>query len=65
MADGEDGVIEEILARIVGRALFVEIGASDGEENCTRNLVEAGVEGCLGRSQHDQGRGGSGRRTWC
>jgi hypothetical protein len=44
--NGEDGVIEEILARIgVTDHYFVEIGASDGEENCTRNLVEAGWRG--------------------
>jgi hypothetical protein len=44
--NGEDGVIEEILARIgVTDRYFVEIGASDGRENCTRNLVEAGWRG--------------------
>jgi hypothetical protein len=44
--NGEDGVIEEIFARIGTTDRFlVEIGASDGAENCTRNLVEAGWTG--------------------
>jgi hypothetical protein len=43
---GEDGVIAEILRRIgtTDRRL-VEIGASDGRENCTRNLLEHGWTG--------------------
>ncbi|MFZ4517542.1 MAG: hypothetical protein ACOYOP_04095 [Microthrixaceae bacterium] len=44
--NGEDGVIEELVRRVgaPGRC-FVEIGASDGEENCTRNLAEQGWRG--------------------
>jgi hypothetical protein len=39
--NGEDGIIEEIFTRLgAGGRTFVEFGASDGAENCTRNLVE-------------------------
>jgi hypothetical protein len=41
--NGEDGVIDEIFARIgTTNRHAIEIGASDGMENCTRSLVEAG-----------------------
>src|SRR5215207_1744431 len=41
--NGEDGVIEEIFARIGTTTRHaIEIGAADGEENCTRSLVESG-----------------------
>ena len=44
--NGEDGVIHEIFRRIgTSTEHFVEIGASDGTENCTRNLVENGWSG--------------------
>lgn len=55
---GEDGVIEEIFRRIgTTDRTFIEIGAADGEENCTRALVEAGwrgvwVEGSDERVEH-------------
>ena len=44
--NGEDGILERIFALIgtTNRSL-VEIGASDGQENCTRKLVEAGWTG--------------------
>jgi len=44
--NGEDGIIAEIFGRI-GRTnrSFIEIGASDGVENCTAALVEAGWRG--------------------
>lgn len=41
--NGEDGIIAVILERIgVARGTFVEIGAADGRENCTRALAETG-----------------------
>jgi hypothetical protein len=44
--NGEDGVIREVFKRIgTSDKHFVEIGASDGTENCTRNLVEHGWSG--------------------
>jgi hypothetical protein len=44
--NGEDGVIAEIFARIgTTDRRFVEIGASDGQENCTRALVDDGWTG--------------------
>jgi hypothetical protein len=44
--NGEDGIIEWIFERIgVSNQWLVEIGASDGEENCTRSLVEQGWTG--------------------
>lgn len=44
--NGEDGLIAELTTRVgaPGR-WFVEIGASDGGENCTRALAEAGWSG--------------------
>ena len=44
--NGEDGILERIFG-LVGTTnrFLVEIGASDGEENCTRSLVEAGWSG--------------------
>jgi len=43
---GEDGLLEALIDRVgaPGR-IFVEIGASDGEENCTRSLAERGWRG--------------------
>ena len=39
--NGEDGILDEILRRLsVDTGTAVEIGASDGEENITRALVE-------------------------
>ena len=44
--NGEDGVIDEVMRRIgTASRTFVEIGASDGRENCTRALVEQGWTG--------------------
>lgn len=44
--NGEDGVIEEIFRRIgADSKVFVEVGAADGVENCTRNLLEDGWTG--------------------
>lgn len=44
--NGEDGILEEIFARIGPKdRSFIEIGASDGAENCTRALVESGWNG--------------------
>lgn len=44
--NGEDGVIAELLRRLgIADGTFVEIGASDGAENCTRALAERGFRG--------------------
>lgn len=44
--NGEDGILAEIFRRVGdGRRVFVEIGASDGAENCTANLVSKGWSG--------------------
>jgi hypothetical protein len=44
--NGEDGLIAALLARIgAGDRTFVEIGCSDGRENCTRALAEDGWRG--------------------
>src|SRR6476646_1136130 len=44
--NGEDGLIAALLERIgEGDRTFVEIGCSDGEENCTRALAEDGWRG--------------------
>lgn len=44
--NGEDGILAEVFARIGPKdQSFIEIGASDGAENCTRALVEAGWRG--------------------
>lgn len=43
---GEDGLIAALLERIDVRSrTFVEIGAADGRENCTRALAERGWRG--------------------
>jgi hypothetical protein len=43
---GEDGVIDEIFRRIgTTNRRLVEVGASDGRENCTRNLLDQGWTG--------------------
>ena len=48
--DGEDGIVAEIFTRIAPKDRpFIEIGASDGKENCTRALVEQGWQGCGSR----------------
>jgi hypothetical protein len=53
--NGEDGVIEEIFRRIgTSNEKFVEIGASDGAENCTRNLVEHGWTGVWIEADHQK-----------
>lgn len=39
--NGEDGILEAVLDRVgSGSRFVVEIGAADGEENCTRHLIE-------------------------
>lgn len=44
--NGEDGVILEILRRLdVRKPVFLELGASDGVENCTHNLLLHGGRG--------------------
>lgn len=44
--NGEDGILREIFNRLdMDRGTFVETGCSDGSENCTRSLVEAGWSG--------------------
>ena len=44
--NGEDGLIEALLDRVGAPSRwFVEIGASDGGENCTRALAESGWSG--------------------
>jgi hypothetical protein len=44
--NGEDGILAEIFRRVGdGRRVFVEIGASDGAENCTANLLSKGWSG--------------------
>lgn len=41
--NGEDGILAEVLRRLdIAGGVAVEIGASDGAENCTRALVEDG-----------------------
>lgn len=43
---GEDGIIAEILRRIgSGQRVLIEIGAADGAENCTAELVSQGWSG--------------------
>jgi hypothetical protein len=40
--NGEDGMLAELFRRLdVAHGFFVEIGAADGTENCTRALAEA------------------------
>ncbi len=44
--NGEDGIIAEIFQRVGDEhRVFVEIGASDGAENCTAGLVSQGWNG--------------------
>ena len=44
--NGEDGIIEEIVRRLgLQKLTFVELGSSDGQENCTRLLLENGSVG--------------------
>ena len=44
--NGEDGIIAEIIKRLgLQNLTFVELGSSDGEENCTRLLLENGSVG--------------------
>ena len=44
--NGEDGMIAEALRRLkITNPTFVEFGASDGNENCTRGLLEIGGSG--------------------
>ena len=44
--NGEDGMIAEALRRLqITNPTFVEFGASDGSENCTRGLLEIGGSG--------------------
>lgn len=44
--NGEDGIIRWVLDQIgVSTGWFLEIGAADGEENCTRQLLEHGWSG--------------------
>jgi predicted O-methyltransferase YrrM len=44
--NGEDGLIEALLTRVgAPTRTFVEIGAADGTENCTRALAEDGWRG--------------------
>ena len=44
--NGEDGLIEALFERVgVTNRFFVEIGASDGSENCTRYLAQSGWKG--------------------
>jgi hypothetical protein len=44
--NGEDGILEEALKRLeITNPVFVEFGASDGSENCTRGLLERGGSG--------------------
>jgi len=55
--NGEDGVIAEIFERIgATNRFFIEIGASDGEENCTRNLVERGWSGIWVEADSDHAK---------
>ena len=44
--NGEDGIIATLIERVgPGDRTFVEVGAADGSENCTRALVEDGWSG--------------------
>ncbi len=44
--NGEDGIIEHLTRLMgVGRGVFAEVGAGDGERNCTRQLAETGWTG--------------------
>jgi len=51
--NGEDGIIAEIFRRLEPEhRVFVEIGASDGAENCTANLVAQGWSGIWIEGDH-------------
>jgi len=53
--NGEDGIIAEIFRRVGhGHRAFVEIGASDGAENCTANLASQGWSGIWIEGDHDK-----------
>jgi hypothetical protein len=55
--NGEDGIIAEIFRRIgSGHRTFVEIGASDGAENCTAHLVDQGWGGVWIEGDHERVR---------
>lgn len=44
--NGEDGIIEHLVGQLgISAGTFVEIGAADGHENCTRHLAERGWRG--------------------
>lgn len=44
--NGEDGLVAALITRVgEGDRTFVEIGCSDGQENCTRALAEDGWKG--------------------
>ena len=53
--NGEDGILEWIFDRVgTTNRSFVEIGAADGEENCTRNLLESGWTGIWVEAEPEQ-----------
>lgn len=66
--NGEDGILQEIFARIgEGAKRCVEIAAGDGSENCTRALVEKGwdavwVEADSAKAEQAK-RAGEGKRV--
>lgn len=44
--NGEDGILAHVFAELgVSNGRFVEIGAADGQQNCTRALAENGWQG--------------------
>lgn len=60
--NGEDGLLAAILERVgPGERTFVEIGSSDGNENCTRALAEDGWHGVW--FEADPGRAATARRV--
>lgn len=55
--NGEDGIIQWLLDEIdVSTGWFVEIGAADGEENCSRSLVERGWTGLWVEADSERAR---------
>jgi hypothetical protein len=53
--NGEDGIITEIFRRVgQGHQVAVEIGASDGAENCTAALVDRGWSGIWIEGDHEK-----------
>jgi hypothetical protein len=53
--NGEDGIIAEIFQRVGHEhRVFVEIGASDGAENCTAHLASQGWSGIWIEGDHDK-----------